>query len=412
MLRFFEQLAEIKANGRQRDKIALLKRYDSPTLRDLLFHAFSPTVTFGVGTVNYDPKGPSIGSVPGVGEFLSLIQRLSSRALTGNDAQYTVIAHINSYPAAYREMVASFFAGRLSIGCDCEIINKALPGVIPMFGVQLAREFSVDHMSYPAYVSAKLDGMRCLLFVTYAGVKLLTRTGKAIECLPHIEQAFEKCPIGVYDGELLHENGVFADTISVCRRAAPSEDSILIKYHVFDYIPLPEWDSPVTPAKLRFQRLTEINDRYTGTCIGKPAWYVVPHTLVKNSLELSHFHDNMIASGWEGTMIQFDKPYAKKRTYDLMKLKEFTSTEATVIDFKYGTGKYKGMLGSLVCQDTKTGVVFDCGSGFSDLERKLNPDYWLGRVIEVKYQELTEDGKPRFPTFLRLRDDLTAQENK
>jgi len=410
MLRIFEQLTEIKANGRQRDKIALLKRYDSPTMRDVLFHAFSPTITFGVGTVKYDSKGPSLTSVaPDIGEFLSLIQRLASRDLTGGDANRAVIHHVNSYPSAYRELVASFFAGKMSIGCDCEIINKALPGVIPVFGVQLAREFCPDHMSYPAFVSAKLDGMRCLLFVTYAGVKLLTRTGKPIECLQHIENAFATMPLGVYDGELLHEGGNFAETISICRKSTPSQDSMLVQFHVFDYIPLPEWDSPITPAKLRFHRLDEIYERYISTTVNKPAWFVVQHTVVKNSVELARFHDIMIGSGWEGTMVQFDKPYSKKRTYDLMKLKEFTSTEAQVISVEPGTGKYKKMMGALVCEDTKSRVVFKCGSGFSNGERALPPEHWIGRVIEVKYQELTDDNKPRFPTFLRLRDDLTKE---
>jgi DNA ligase-1 len=410
VVNIFLALAEIKATGRKREKVSLLKKYDSPTMRDVLFYAFSPTVSFGVGRVSFDSETPwDPSNPPSIGEFLTLCKNLSDRSLTGNAAEAAVRAHVEQYPAELRELVAAVFAARLSIGCDVEIINSALPGVIPVFGVQLAREFNPDHMTYPAYASAKLDGMRCLLFVTYSGVSMHTRTGKRIECLPAIESAFSKLPLGVYDGELLHENGVFSDTISVCRKNEPSAGSASIRFHVFDYISLAEWDSPITPASQRFARLAEIEHRYLSTLTSTQVWYVVPHVLVNSSLELATLHTSLTASGYEGTMVQFNKPYNKKRTYDLMKLKDFLSTEAEVIGIHMGTGKFKGMIGALQCRDTKTRMEFKCGSGFSDEERRLPHDYWLGSVIEVQYQELTQDNIPRFPTFLRRRDDLLGE---
>lgn len=412
MLTIFDQLAQIKAAGRTREKIALLKRFDSPTMRDTLFYGFSPTVAFGIGRIKLDPLASLIPTEPSTLEFLVLAQNLIERKIVSALATVAVTRHVMGYPPELRGLVIDLFAGKLAIGCDAEVINKALPGSIPVFGVQLAREFNPDQMQYPAFASEKLDGMRCLLFVTYAGVKLLTRTGKAIDSLPHIAAAFSRLPLGVYDGELLHQNGLFADTISICRKSEPVADSQHVRFHVFDYINLPEWDNPVSPAKDRFHRLGEIFSKYLSTNPESIAWVVVEHYVVKNSLDLSLLHDKFIAADFEGTMIQFDRPYNKKRTYDLMKLKNFLSTEATVGGYRDGTGKFKGMMGALEVIDTKTQVVFRCGSGFSVVERKLPKEFWLGKVIEIQYQELTKDNVPRFPTFLRLRDDLTNQENQ
>ena len=408
MLTIFEQLAQVKATGRTRDKLAMLKRYDSPTLRDALFFAVSPTVAFGVGRVKTDLDSPALTSPPSVGEFLALAQDLIERKAVGTQATDRVIAHAARYPALYRELVIDLFAGKLSIGCDAETVNKAFPGVIPVFGVQLAREFSTDHMTYPAFVSSKLDGMRCLLFVTYAGVSLLSRTGKSIVSLPHISAAFEKLALGVYDGELLHDNGVFADTVSICRKLEPPEGYESVRLHVFDYVPLHEWSKPTTPAKQRFLRLDEIYKKYLAEHDNSQdySWFVVEHEVIRNNQELSRFHDLMIESGYEGTMIQFDRPYSQKRTHDLMKLKNFTSTEAVVIGIEPGAGKYKKVMGACHVRDTKSGVVFKCGSGFSDAERGMG-DFWLDKIIEIKFQELTKDNVPRFPTFLRIRGDLT-----
>jgi DNA ligase-1 len=105
-------------------------------------------------------------------------------------------------------------------------------------------------------------------------------------------------------------------------------------------------------------------------------------------------------------MVQFNKPYNKARTYDLMKLKDFLSNEAEVLGVYPGTGKFRGMLGALRCRDTKTQREFKCGTGFSVEERRMPYDYWLGSVIEVQYPKII---KRSSPTFLRRRDDLTGE---
>ena len=56
----------------------------------------------------------------------------------------------------------------------------------------------------------------------------------------------------------------------------------------------------------------------------------------------------------------------------------------------------------------KNGGEVHVGSGFTDIERE---ELWnrqselTGRMIEVKYQEKTQDGSLRFPVFMRFRPD-------
>ena len=71
-----------------------------------------------------------------------------------------------------------------------------------------------------------------------------------------------------------------------------------------------------------------------------------------------------------------------------------------------GTGKHSEKLGS-VCIDFN-GVDVSIGSGFSDdLREKIWSDQssFIGRTIEVRYQEVTPDGSLRFPTFVCFRND-------
>jgi DNA ligase-1 len=43
------------------------------------------------------------------------------------------------------------------------------------------------------------------------------------------------------------------------------------------------------------------------------------------------------------------------------------------------------------------------GTGFTDAEREQPPA--VGTTITFRYQELTDRGVPRFPSFVRVRQD-------
>lgn len=62
------------------------------------------------------------------------------------------------------------------------------------------------------------------------------------------------------------------------------------------------------------------------------------------------------------------------------------------------------MVGALECE-LPNGKRFDVGSGLTMDQRKKAPK--KGSVITFKFQELSNNGHPRFPVFLRVRTDLT-----
>ena len=80
--------------------------------------------------------------------------------------------------------------------------------------------------------------------------------------------------------------------------------------------------------------------------------------------------------------------------------------DASANRHKEGTGKHAGKLGSVIVDFE--GVEVQVGSGFSDALRDQiweDPENFIGRVIEVRYQEETPDGSLRFPTFVCFRND-------
>ena len=112
----------------------------------------------------------------------------------------------------------------------------------------------------------------------------------------------------------------------------------------------------------------------------------------------------------EGIIINLDSPYECRRVKTLIKVKKFYTLDLKVIDAIEGDGRLKGTLGALVV-DYKGNTV-NVGSGFSDAQRK---EFWenkndiIGRVIEVKYKEITKNKDTgleslQFPVFVSLRE--------
>ncbi len=114
----------------------------------------------------------------------------------------------------------------------------------------------------------------------------------------------------------------------------------------------------------------------------------------------------MEALGGEGLMLrQPGSKYEHGRSATLLKVKTFHDADAKVIGHEPGRGKHKGRLGALLVE-LANGTRFAVGTGFSDAERAAPP--LVGSIITFRYQELSEAGVPRFPSFVRVRSDAKS----
>lgn len=96
--------------------------------------------------------------------------------------------------------------------------------------------------------------------------------------------------------------------------------------------------------------------------------------------------------------------YAVGRSSTLLKIKSFHDAEAVVVGHQAGEGRHKGRLGAVLLE-LPNGTRFAVGTGFSDAERSTPPP--LGSVVTFRYQELSDGGVPRFPSWVGVRVDVT-----
>ena len=124
---------------------------------------------------------------------------------------------------------------------------------------------------------------------------------------------------------------------------------------------------------------------------------------VKDEAELNLRLKQMVKNGGEGLMLhKADAAYVTGRNAALIKLKPLFDAEATVIAYTEGKGKYTGKLGALVVE-TADGIRFKLGTGFSDAQRENPPK--IGSLVTYTYKDKTKNGKPKFASFLRLRNE-------
>jgi ATP-dependent DNA ligase len=296
----------------------------------------------------------------------------------------------------YVETIAAAEAGELD-----ELIEG---GIVPM----LAHKFSEQghKIKYPAYAQPKLDGIRCIAIIKEGKCTLWSRTRKPITSMPHIVAEIEK--IGflqntILDGELYnHEfKSDFEKIVSAVRKQQAEEGYLNVQYHIYDTVR----DQDFGSRTMFLRSLFGIHEKNHGEL----KYLKRVQTLeVCNESELMDAFDLFRSQGYEGAMARNDhSPYVNKRSYDLLKIKEFDDAEFKIVGVEEGRGKLAGHAGSFVCRTTDGKEFLAKMRGeTSELKRYFEDRaLWDGKLLTVQYQGLTgAQGVPRFPVGVRIRE--------
>ena len=274
-------------------------------------------------------------------------------------------------------------AAALAVGVVVLLTATALSAAEPELMLAKPYRQGVEVGDY--WVSEKLDGVRA----RWDGRRLLSRGGNVFAAPAWFSAGF---PAEALDGELWIGRGRYEDVVSVVRRQRPHDGWREVKFMLFD---LPAHGGPFNERVAAMRKLA--------ATVGSPYLDVIEQFRVADHAELLTRLQQVIAAGGEGLMLHHqDARYAGGRSDALLKLKQTADAEAVVLGYRPGKGKYQGMTGSLKVRNAD-GKVFHVGSGLSDAQRRDPPP--VGAVITYRHQGFTKNGLPRFPVFLRVRDE-------
>jgi ATP-dependent DNA ligase len=251
-------------------------------------------------------------------------------------------------------------------------------------------------------VQPKYDGSRLIAVLSEGTCTLWSRTRKQVNSLPHIVKAVEeqfskKYPNLILDGEAysVEYHDQFEELMSLIRQSVPGPGHEKVDYHIYD----------VPSLKVNFaerNRFLAIEMAHA-----KKPLVAVETTICANDDEIMACHGKNLENNFEGSMIRGNGFYeGGKRSYNLQKLKNFNDAEYKIINAEEGRGKDAGTVGAFVCVTTD-GQEFKARLRATyERRRELfdDPKQWQGKLLTVKYQNLSAYGIPRFPIGKSIRD--------
>jgi hypothetical protein len=422
-------LEELESNSSRLFKENLLAQASSNTLlRDALIASYDPYINYYVSKFKMPPPQSVAVAKDDVQlrSFLDIIlPTLSSRSVVGNEAKVLVVSAFQLMDARQQKWCLRVLLKNLRCGVQETTISKTWPGSISKFSVQLAESLSShfepntgividDKVKYPVRVEPKLDGLRCIIVKHSGEVTMFTRNGSVLETLPRIKASIESAPWDnfVLDGEALGED--WNESASVIMSHKKGKDDSNITYHVFDAMHFDDWRGQENSSKLstRVDLIAELVEK-----LQKDSPVVqVGGKNVTTEEDLLKFYAECMDAGYEGIMVKdVNASYCFKRSSSVLKLKPVATYEGVVVGHYEGRrgSKREGLWGGFQIV-MPNGIVTRVGGGFTDVmkaEINIDPESWIGRVIEVEGQPepltldgLTRDGRVRFPVFIRERN--------
>lgn len=250
-----------------------------------------------------------------------------------------------------------------------------------------------DHDSkikFPCIIQPKIDGVRCLAIPNDG---LYSRNKKIFNNLDYILKEVSSINL-ILDGELFSKDISFQEIIAVTKTESKKEME-KIYLHVYDII---LYDKTY---KERIDILTSIFEN------NKFEYLKLLKTEICNEKKnIDIKHNEYVKEGHEGIMIKnIDSLYEGKRSYNLQKYKKFFDKEYEIVNFTEGKGLENGCV-IWICKN-ENNKQFSCRpTGTRDERKELlkNGNKYIGKYLTVKYQNMTNDGLPRFPVGLSIRD--------
>lgn len=290
-------------------------------------------------------------------------------------------------------------------------LDTNTPFISPMLAKKVTiKNNLISGMKFPLNVQPKLDGFRCICKydTTLKIIELVSRNNLPYKGLQTLKNnlliLYDKLPDNkknVYlDGELYIPDIPFETLSGLIKRAQNHVDYDIknIEFRIYDCF-------EVNDIKINFSnRTTFLKSTILPECDNIK---YVQTEVINNIVEFKKYYTLFMEEGYEGIMVRnMLSPYElSKRSSYLQKYKEFNDDEFEIIGFQEGCGV-----------DEKT-VIWKCKTTnneefnvrpIGDLEhRRLlfskAPKY-IGKMLTVKYQELSEIGVPRFPVGKDIRE--------
>jgi len=441
-----EILADLESDNSRLFKESILEQNkENETLQRVLKAALDPYTQYYQRKIpKYERKEDQ--PIKSLDWALEGLKTLTSREYTGNAAIEQLQKILSLLTEENAEVIKRVVTKDLKCGVNIATANKIFgKGFIETYPCMLASAFNqkaFEAIKYPALIQTKMDGMRANIIIDSEGiVDVRSRNGKQIGLSGHFDEfvknVFYKSPTlasldvfhgAVLDGELLvlDENDLFIldrkTGNGILNKAVKGtispEETKRVRFECWDMIPLEDFKKGICKIPY-FDRVDVLRERMEGVYNLQDDHIIsiLQTETVGSYAECEEIFNEALEAGEEGVIVKNgDSPWEDKRSKYQVKMKAELEADLFVEGVVEGTGKYEGLVGSLVCTTKDGNLKVNVGSGLSDEQRKMNPDDYIGKIVSVKYNEKIKDKNSDYwslflPIFQELRLDKTVADN-
>lgn len=431
--RLLQTLAETSSTKTK--KALLAEHATDTTFCNVLRYALDPYLTYGIAQI------PSTTAhAPGKqfdASTWKLLDDLAARNITGNAARAALNTMLESLSRESASVLRYIVTKDLRAGVNDSLVADTIKDLLPTFPYMrccLPKDTKLGLWPWErgVYSQQKADGMFANVNVEEGYVTISSRSGTlfpmesfstlakaaaatfAVNTQNHGELLVRKA------GKILDRqtgNGIIN---SVIQGGAFADDEELI-FEVWDQIPLSSVKRKGkcdTPYSTRFNNISSQLEKSTSSCIR-----LITTRVVHSMKEAYAHYGEMLAAGWEGTVIKHpDAVWRDGTSKQQVKLKLEFECDLMIVGFLKGNGKNAELFGSIECE-TQDGLLRVAVSGFKDKKQPGIPtrqeiydmrEELTGTIMAVKANDIltsaTNDGLHSLflPRFVEFRKDKTV----
>ena len=436
---FFEQtlslIERIAATPGKNDKITLLKNHgveDEAALKRVLEMCYSPRYRFGISFVNPAfASGTKIAATKE--EFFGILERLNSRALTGNDALCAVDDFVQNAELPAAELLRRVIHKDMRAGFSGSTTNKVFAKLIPdhpYMRASLPKDVKLNTWEWDQGVFAQLKADGSFQAATIVGgeVTIESRSGEIMpnESLPAIVAQIQRHPeLDGYrvEGELTVVNTETGETlprgegngmINSLRQGGELPPNHEVHYTVWECVSLAEGGTiDKRPYKDRFAYLVNLLDATPGPV------RIAENTIVYSEAAAWEVFKAYAIAGLEGAIIKRPSMIWKDGTSkEQVKLKTEFEAEYRITGFVEGKkGKKTEATFGALTYESDDGIVRGSVSGIDDdTKAKINAnrEAYIGAICTIQANALTQNRNNKVnwalshPRFMEIRTDKTV----
>ena len=445
-----EIIKELRADASLNYKKEVLARYsDYEPFKEFLIRVYNPRINYYMKkipyVISYGMQGQDMS------ELRDVLNVLSGRMATGNDAINYVRNFLLEANQTVRELFELAIGRDIRAGVGVGIINevyKDLVKEIPYCRCSKLDEKTLerfDTMPEGFLTQAKLDGQFSYIIKEDDIVYMLTRAG-TVWTSDSLRRDMLLCSDGVYIGEaLIYKEGKPIDrktgnglinkfikkesvlellkekmevnfdkskayaklSLELSNRCIENEEiDKALHFVIWDSLTLQEFEQGLS-TRTYTERFGEAIKATFMTSKLKP----VPSYRVYSMKEAQAIADEFISEGGEGAIVKKKDTIWKDGTSkDMVKIKAVLDADLLCVGVEEGSGKYKGKVGALVLETSCGRLRVKVGTGVTDKDRDKPFDYYIGKVIEIQYNEFIKSKSKStdslfLPRFVEVRED-------